>query len=295
MVSLVRWGLCCALAACAGAPTQLPDPEAVLQRAEQALRGEHPEAALAEVATVAPESLPLRLRDRRDVVHAAALLATGAPMAAYDITRPFPDLYPHSDLRVRIAELEWRIGATLVQRDHTFLWWSDHRDARIVLEHLRTRHPDSNRVPDALKVLGDLEFEAENWSMAEERFRDLIRSYPESEWYPYARYRFAMSIAAGLQGPDYDLDQMEMASRELADYLKTNPERPEFATAAGETLTRLREWRAERHWRIADFYRVVGNPGGERLHLQYACVPELAGTAAGKRAQEALGRMAGNP
>ena len=128
--------------------------------------------------------------------------------------------------------------------------------------------------------------------LAKERYRDLMRRYPDSEWVVYARFRFAMSIVAGLQGPDYDLDQMEHASRELRDFLRGEPENPDFVATASAALARLQEWRAARHLNIADFYRRVDNELGERLHLQYACVDELRDTTAGRAARARLGEPA---
>jgi outer membrane protein assembly factor BamD (BamD/ComL family) len=149
-----------------------------------------------------------------------------------------------------------------------------------VLEHLITRHPDTQRLADALRLLGDLAYDDGNYELAQERFRDLMRRRPESEWVKYAGFRFAMSIVDSLQGPDYDLDKMNLAVRELSDFLATAPENPELLAKAQAALQQLREWRAERHLSIAAFYRRVGNVDGERYHLEIACRAEFDGTAA---------------
>ena len=231
------------------------------------------------------------------MIRATATLHTGEPWEAYLVTERFPDLYPHSELRSSIAELEYEIGCALQRRDSSFLFfYSDRRGARTVLEHLITRHPDHDRVPDALRRLGDMAYEDQLYLLAQERFRDLMRRYPDSEWVVsragptggYARFKFAMSIVAGLEGPDYDLDQMEQASRELRDYLQSNPENPDLVATAAAALDKLVEWRAERHLQIADFYHRIDNAPGRRLHLEYATVEELAGTAAGGLARAQL-------
>ena len=64
----------------------------------------------------------------------------------------------------------------------------------------------------------------------------------------------------------------------------------EVATASA-ALERLLEWRALRHVHIADFYARVDNPPGERLHLEYACVEELAHTKAGITARARLDKL----
>lgn len=282
------------LAACAGPAAPPPDPEAVLTAAEQALRDDRPHEALAMLETVDAETLPFRLGDRYELAHATALFLTGEVWDAYTVTERFPERFPHSERRATIAELEWRIGQALAKSGRSFLFfYSERRGARSVLEHLITRHPDSARVPDALRLLGDMAFEDQQYLLAQERFRDLMRRYPESEWVVYARFRFAMSIVAGLQGPDYDLDQMEHASRELRDFLAAAPENPDFVAEAAAALARLREWRAERHYAIAGFYERVDNPAGRRLHLEYASAAEFAGTPAHERATAALAELEG--
>lgn len=282
------------LAACAsGPPVTVPDPEPILARAEQALREDRAADALALIAGVEFDGLPRRLRDRHEMIEATGLLLSGEPWDAYLICERFPDRYPHSELRASIAEIEYQAGHVLEKRDGSFLFfYSDRRAARTILEHLITRHPDHGRVPDALRLLGDMAFEDQLYLMAQERYRDLMRRYPDSEWVVYARFRFAMSIVSGLQGPDYDLDQMEHASRELRDFLRGNPENPDFVAQASSSLARLLEWRAERHLRIADFYARVDNPTGHRLHLEYACIEELAATGAGKAARARLDLLA---
>jgi len=287
------WILGTVLAACAGAPPPpAQDPETAVAQAELALREDRPADALMLLSPLEIQQLPRPLRDRCELAQAQALFLTGQVWDAYRIAEHFPDRYPHSERRAAIGELEWRIGAALKQRDDGFLFfWSDRRAARVVLEHLITRHPDHNRVPDALRLLGDMALEDQDYLLAQERFRDLMRRYPDSEWVVYARFRYAMSIVEGLMGPEYDLDQMQHACRELRDFLASNPENPDFVATASAALERLLEWRALRHVHIADFYARVDNPPGERLHLEYACVEELAHTKAGITARARLDKL----
>jgi len=286
--------LCCAtalalLAGCATAPVPLQDPERHLAAAEEQLKAGDATGCLAALTTHGREAFPARLRDRFELAAANAHFALGETWEAFEITEKFPDLHPHSELRPTIVELDWQIGKTMSTSGNGFwIFWSDRRAARTVLEHLITRHPDSPRLADALKLLGDLAYEDGSYSLAQERFRELMRRRPESEWFVYASFRFAMSIYAGLKGPDYDLDQMQHAGRELRDFLLTNPENPEFVATAKHALRTLLEWQAERHHQIAAFYARVGNEPGRRLHLEIAAGEEFATTAAHERATAEL-------
>ncbi|MBL8729594.1 MAG: outer membrane protein assembly factor BamD [Planctomycetes bacterium] len=275
------------LAACASTPPVDPDPERLLGTAEALVTARDYDQALAQLDLLSDTICPKRLRDRRDLARAGAHLGLGQYWDAFLALEQFSDLYPHSELRPAVVEMLWDIGRTLATSDRGFwIFWSDRRGGRTVLEHLITRHPDTQRLADALRLLGDMAYEDGNYELAQERFRDLMRRRPESEWVKYAGFRFAMSIVDSLQGPDYDLDKMNLAVRELSDFLATAPENPELVTKAGAALEKLREWRAERHLSIAGFYRRVGNVAGQRYHLDIASRSEFEGTAAHAAAVE---------
>lgn len=272
-------------AACATTVVPLSNAEQSLAEAEARLSADDPDGALDALAPIEGEQCPRRLGDRRDILTARAELARGELWSAYLALEKFSDLHPHSDLRQTAVEMLWQIGTGLLARDGGFLFfWSDRRAGRTVLEHLITRHPDTQRLADALRILGDMAFEDENFEIAQQRFRDIILNRPESEWYVYAQFRFAMSIVASLQGPDYDLDRTEHATRELNTFLASQPENPELLAETRRALATLREWQVERHLTIADFYRRVGNVPGQRYHLELATREEFADVPAYARA-----------
>jgi hypothetical protein len=277
---------------CATTVLSVADAERDLAGIEaRVIAGEHA-AALVELEPLLAEACPKRLRDRRDVAHARALVGTGELWDAYLVLEQFPDQHAHSELRPVVVELVWEIGQALAASDGGFLFfWSDRRAGRTVLEHLITRHPDTTRLADALRILGDMAFADENYELAQMRFRDLMLNRPESEWVVYAQYRFAMSIVASLQGPDYDLDRMQHATRELRDFLASKPENPAIVQDAEAALGRVLEWQVERHLQIAAFYLRVGNALGRRHHLEIAAGPEFATTEAHKRAVEQLAEL----
>lgn len=266
-----------------------PDAERALTKAESALLASDQDTAEAALAPLADEACPRRLRDRRDVALARVHFDRGDRWDAYLVLERFADDYPHSDLRPQVGEMVWEIGKQLSASDGGFLFfWSDRRAGRTALEHLISRHPDSPHGGDALRILGDMAFVDADYVLAQERYRDLMLNYPDSEWFVHAQYRFAMSVVASLEGPDYDLDRMEHATRELRDFLARKPENTAAVAEAEAALARVLEWRADRHLRIAAFYRRVGNDAGHRHHVQIAAGPEFATTPFAAAAKEQL-------
>jgi len=271
--------LVCAVTACA-APQEPPaDAEQHLVSAEALVRNGALVQAQEVLGLIAGEACPKRLRDRRDIARAAAFYGLDEAWEAFLVLEEFSDQYPHSELRPTVVEMLWQIGVHLSQTGRGFLFfWSDRRGSRTVLEHLITRHPDTPRLADALRLLGDMAFEDQNYELAQERFRSLMKERPESEWVKYARFKFAMSLFESLQGPDYDLDKMTQAARELRDFLRETNENPDLVTKAREALRQLMNWQAERHLRIAAFYQRVGNRAGRRYHLEIAASKEFETT-----------------
>ncbi|MGE3175688.1 MAG: tol-pal system YbgF family protein [Planctomycetota bacterium] len=244
-----------------------------------------------EESAFAPTQQP-----RFKVLLARAHLELGAPWQTFLALRDFADDHPHSELRDQVIDLEFRAGSALARSDAGFLFfWSDRRGARTCLEHLITRYPTCVHLADALRILGEMALEDRDYPLAEERFRDLLRRQPESEWAPLARFRFAMSLVGALRGPDYDLERMESATKELRVFLASPPENPQFVAEATAALAQLLDWRSERHVRIADFYRRVGNLPGEIEHLHLASTPEFATTAAADEARRRLAALGDPP
>lgn len=279
------------LGACATTQLSLAEAEPSLTAAEaHVVKGEW-EQAIDVLAPLAGEACPKRWRDRRDLALATAYQGIAEHWEAYLVLEQFPDLYPHSELRPVVVEKVWELGDALVRSDRGFLFfWSDRRAGQTVLEHLVTRHPDTARLADALRILGDMAFEDDNHELAQQRYRQLMLDRPESEWVSYAQFRFAMSIVASIEGPEYDLERMEHGERELREFLATTPENPEFVRIASAAVAQLVAWRFERHLTIAAYYRRIDNPPGELHHLEIAAGDEFAtapGHADAKAARDA--------
>jgi outer membrane protein assembly factor BamD (BamD/ComL family) len=278
------------LSACASSPPAIAtDAEQVLSEAEALLAANNATAARNLLRERQPATFPLRLRDRYDLLLGRAQLQTDQPWDAYRTIRDFADQYPHSELRPAVMDLEYEAGRALVSSGRGFLFfWSDLRGGRECLEHLITRYPENPHLADALRLLGDIAYADGDWQRAQERYRDIVRHRPESEWAPYANFRYAMSIFASLQGPEYDLDEMQHASKELTAFLASPPENPRFVAEAKAALATLLRWRAERHLQVARFYRRVHNHFGYVENLQKAAADEFAETPSGQEARRLL-------
>jgi len=229
------------------------------------------------------------LQPRYAVVLARAHLQLDEPWKTYLVLRDFADDHPHSELRDEAIELQYTAGKTLGYSNRGFLFfWSDRRRSQVTLEHLITRYPDCIYLADALRLLGEMAFEDGDFARAEERYRELMRRRPESEWVGLARFRFAMSITGSLRGPEYDLEKMQLAITELRAFLANPPENPTFVKQAQAASRRLLTWQADRHLLVAEFYARVGNRFGEVRGLRRAAAAEFAECEATSKARQRL-------
>lgn len=284
------------LAACASAPpVEGPDAERVMTDTSSLLQSGDVDGAYDVLLDYDETDFLEAWQPRYAVLRARIHLLRGERWEAFEALREFADNHPHSELRTEAIALEFQAGSELAASDGGFLFfWSDKRGARTCLEHLTMRYPNCPQFPEAMQLLGKLALEKEDYQLAEERYRELLRRFPESEWAPLARFQFAMCIYLSLPGSAYDLDRMESASRELDVYLASNPENPEHRERAAAALATLLAWRSERHLAIADFYARVGNRAGEIEHLHVAASPEFADFDAAKEATRRLADL-GNP
>lgn len=280
-----------ALCACA-TPVSQGDPLAMLDEAGALMAVGDPAGARALLESVNVAVYPELQRARYKLLLARATQGTGQPWGAFQIIRGFSEEFPHSDLRLAVEQLIFECGRQLSESDKSFfIFSSDRADARVVLEHLILRYPRTTWLADALQILGEMAFEDEEYTLALTRFKDLLQQQPDSEWAPLARFRIAMSEFRVLHGPAYDMEQMERAHNELLSFLAHPPERPDFVDEARAAVTVVVDWMTERHLMIADFYKTIGNPYGERFHLRLAA-EQFPDTDAGRTAAERLSQMA---
>jgi len=281
-------------AACATSRGPLPTAPQLVAAAEAQVQAGNYDDALATLDPVLGNRCPKRLRDRRDLTRARAEFGRGKPWQSFLILERFSDDHPLSELRPQVVELLWSVGTTLIESDGGFLFfWSDRRAGKAVLEHLITRHPDTRRLADALRILGDMSFDEGDYETAQVRYRNIILDRPDSDWRFYAKFRMAMSIVASLRGPDYDLDQMEHAVTELRSFLRTDPESPQMLAEAQRALQQILEWQVRRHLDIATFYRTLGNQEGQLHHATLATRDEFREVPGYQEALELRNRLQG--
>ncbi len=264
-------GLLLALAGCQSLiPPQ--DPIDALDRAEALLAQGKAEEARAVMKYYEEEFYLQDDLERRKLLRSMALFQLDDGWRAYTKElRSFPDDHPFSRLRPDVAKLQFQIGAFLCQSDGSFWpFYNDKNRGRNVLEHFILHYSHNPLMADALRILGDLAFDEQDYPLAQQRFTQLVTHDKDSEWVTLASFRVAMCHFLSLEGPDYDLQEMEKAHNELRDFLAGRVEQPRFKSTAIEALRIVKQWLAKKHLIIADFYWRVENRQGAVHHTRLA-------------------------
>ncbi len=282
------------LAGCSATP---PEPRAGLALAEEAIAGGRPAEAIDVLAEYTEDTFRDPEADfteaeleRFKALQAKALLDAGYWWRAYRVVREFPEEHRFSPYYPDVERIVFTAGSNLIRSDWKFFFFADDADdGRVVLEHFLENYPRSRHKGDALQLLGEKSFVEGDWRMAISRYTELRIEHPDSEWTTLALYRIAMARYRALSGPLYDLDEMVMTRNELRDFIANSPENVAFVADAREALAVVQQWLGERHVWLADFYRQIDNPLGERHHLRIAA-EEFGETVAGAAARARLGR-----
>ncbi len=286
---------CCllVLAGCASTPAR--DALAVLAESEAHItRGEYA-AADALLAATPEDSYNGDDLERYKLARSRALFGTGASWRAFTILRNYVDDHPLSANVNAIDDLTFRIGKTLITGTWRFwIFSSDEDDGVAVLEHYVRRFPKSERAAEAYMLLGEAAFRRGKWELAQQHFQQVTVYHDRSAWLSKAMFRYALAGFRALHGPAYDLAELETTRRELESYLGGETENVAFKAEAEAALRQTRLWLATKHLAIADFYDTVGNPPGQRRHLELAA-KDYPDTPDGSEAARRLSTLPGTP
>ncbi|MEZ5962999.1 MAG: hypothetical protein R3F56_04045 [Planctomycetota bacterium] len=278
------------LAACSSTPPR--DALAVLAQGEAELGEEHFAAALSLLEGIGEAPYVGEDLERYKLAVARAKFGSGDAWGAFGVLRRYLEDHPLTAHVTAVENLTFEIGKLLIHGKGGFwFFWSDEDNGAFVLQHFVRRFPNSEHAADAYHLMGELEFARGNWTAAQEHFRQITMFHDRSPWLSKALFRDAMAGFHALAGPQYDLRSLERTRRELQSYITGEEENLDFKREAQSALATTEEWLARKHVDIADFYAVVDNAAGHRLHLERAAA-EFPDTAAGQEARQRLATFA---
>jgi len=265
-----------------------------LRRFEESVRAGEPDRDLARSARRTVEALldrggDLSKKETAEFLHAATIEACGSPWKAYRRLVQFLDRYRFSSHLGEVERLLFEIGEGYAHRDDSFLgigWFPARGKAIPVLRTLTENFPNGDTAPDALRILGGLEYDRERWAEARTAYEQILKNHPTSEWADLAEYRRALTHLR--EAHRYDLDRRALlrAREGIERYLRSRPEgmRREEAT---RVLAEVRTMLALRELEVGRFYETIAKWAGARRSYELV-IAEYPETPAAAQAQSAL-------
>lgn len=271
--------------------TRIPlDPTDSLGIAKELTDSEDYYGALETLEYFGPDPLSVEDRAYWHLLGGTALLRAGEPWEAFALIRGFLDEGRFLLRTAELANLTYEIGEQLATSDGSFwVFQSDRTEGATVLKVFVSLYPRHKNMPDALHRLGEIAFEDGNYEVARERYTQIITDGYDTFWSPKAAFRVAMCYFHRLEGPEYDLAEMEKAQVELTDFLSSTVDDLGFRREADSALRTVKSWLAQKYVSIAEFYFEVDNDRGgiENLRRAWQGYPETnAGAEAGQRLVE---------
>jgi hypothetical protein len=240
-----------------------------------------------ELAGLVDLGLPRQISVQAGLAAARAQVANGNRMDAYRLLRKLDKKFPQHHERHAAGDLIVEIGLALAQKHKSFLiFYSTDSQAEEVLEYAILEHPWARRGDEAHKVLAELYVRHDDLDLAIDRLNKLVLDHPDSELKPEAQARIPELRLKLLRSPEYDRGTLLKAEQELKHWLDNHPAQHELAGRVGVQLGDCLRRLCDSDLSIADFYRTVHDPYGERFHAQRA-VDEARQAGDEQRAQRA--------
>ena len=245
-------------------------------------------------------NLPRQIAITAGVRAAQLMLDQGEPLDAYEMIEKVDKRYPPAGThheRQLAGDVLLNAGMKLATSNFSILGlFSDKDDAKAILEYLVQNYPQERRCDQAYQKLAQLYEEERMWSIAIERYQDLVTYHLESPLAIESEWRIPHLRLVALGRPDFDRRELLRAAGELDAWLGAHAGN-EFEARVKADRTECLKRLALSDLIVAHFYTRVDKWDGARLHAVRALdIAKQSGDAATiSKAQAALALVPKQP
>lgn len=190
----------------------------------------------------------------------------GDIMKAYKWLEELLDGWPGTELADRALRKEIIIAELLLfkQRKQKIwkgtLWLSADDEALMMLDRIiDERAPLTPLAEQALRLKADYHFSAGNFQESEQAYARLMRDFPRGRYNKFALLRAGQSAMARFPGVEFDEADLLEAEVYYKDFQTKYPTDSETQDVP-DTLMRINESRAEKDYRVAQYYERTRQP-----------------------------------
>lgn len=233
----------------------------------------------------------MKLFDLASLLRAQALYHQGYYIEAYEA---FKELGSKVGTRYRnlIVRYKMDIGFQLMKgKDHRKMLglfpilsaeWAGERIVRTNM----ARYPYKPFSDTFQYRLANLYFRREQYEIAAEEYKFLLRQYEQSSWLPHAQFLAGESFFRTVDGLAYDVSNLSKARDHYRTYIQRYPDEPKV-NLAKQRLRKIVTMKAEKRFNTADYYERTGHHSGAITYFT-SVVNLYPGTKWGERALDRL-------
>ncbi len=218
-------------------------------------------------------NLPRQIAITAGVRAARLMLDRGKAVNAYEMIQKVDKRYPPAGThheRQLAGDVLFEAGMKLAKSDYSILGlFSDHDDAKAVLEYLVQNYPQERRCDQAYRELGTLYERDRLWATARERYQDLVTYHLDSPLAPESEWRIPHLRLVALRRPDYDRRELLRALGELDAWLDAHTGNELESSVQADRRDCLKRL-AQSDLIVAHFYSKIEKWDGARIHAERA-------------------------
>jgi outer membrane protein assembly factor BamD (BamD/ComL family) len=153
--------------------------------------------------------------------------------------------------------------------DETRPWYDTRGHALRVFDKMKVDDPTGRLADDAVMAHANEMFQKGQFERADQYYTDLIKAYPESEHQFDAHYLGLKSKLNSYRGADYSGDSLDEGEKLIKQMRRQFPnESAREREYLDRAFAEIRYKKAERNWRMAEYYNNRREYGGAKYYYQ---------------------------
>ncbi|MGQ3686139.1 MAG: outer membrane protein assembly factor BamD [Candidatus Loosdrechtia sp.] len=168
--------------------------------------------------------------------------------------------YPGTRRVPEILESKFQLGIAQMEKNK--------RAAINIFEKIIAKHPLGPLAADANIKIADSYFELGRYEEALDTYERFLENYPRSEWVPYVLFRIPISKLSHERRQERNTGLLASAQEDLEVYLASYPYGV-YAEDAKRMIEEIRIMKAEREFRIGEFYLRVKKPISAAMYFEF--------------------------
>lgn len=143
----------------------------------------------------------------------------------------------------------------------------EYRDVILTLQELLTTRPGNRYADEAIALIGRSYYEQGEYLDAEDRFRRVLREFPESPFAPESSYYLALALLSQSRKPALDQSETLAALTQFQSFISRYP-KDELVERARKHIANIRLKLADKEYMNGELYKRLGAHRAARFYFK---------------------------